>query len=245
MLLKYRLYIKIDIMRVSPVALLLSSHRISILQAKQIYLRLQWGSKSSLRKPWCLPRKPQSSLRFSVSKGASPPHDQTVAGGMPFLWGSIGMKSCLWLFPVRQVEQPFGHWFNETYPLTGRKIEMINVSQRWKFIQASGLIIQVCRVNPRGFLVYCLMRSALDPRWLEVASLQGILAPLGTKRWSTFASSTTAVEIAIITIYFQCMCPLRAMMCMTSERIIWRLVSARRARCPFSPLSMSAGLLEC
>lgn len=57
MLLKYRPYIKIDMMGVSPVALLLSSHPISILQAKQIYLRLQGGSKSSLRKPCFLPPK--------------------------------------------------------------------------------------------------------------------------------------------------------------------------------------------
>lgn len=89
------------------------------------------------------------------------------------------------------------------------------------------------------------MRSTLDPRLLEVTSLQGILVPLRTKRWSIFAASTTAVEIAIITIYFQRMCPLRAMMCMTSERIIWRLVNARGARCPSSPLPTSAGLLGC
>lgn len=57
MLLKYRLYIKIDMMGVSPVALLLSSHPISILQAKQIYPRLQGGSKSSLRKLCFLPKK--------------------------------------------------------------------------------------------------------------------------------------------------------------------------------------------
>lgn len=259
MLLKYRPYIKIDMMGVSPVALLLSSHLISILQAKQIYPRLQGGSKSSLRKLWFLPpKKPQSSLRFSASKGASPPRDHTVAGWKPFLWGSLGMKHfrkrccieaggflCV-AFPGRRVQQWFGHWFNHCYSLTGGEMmETINVSQRWKFIHASALIIQVCRVNPRGFLVYCLLRSTLDPRWLEVASLQGSWAPLGTGHWSTLASFTTAVEIAIIAIYFQCMCPLRAMMCMTSERIIWRLVSARGARCPSSPLATSAGLLEC
>lgn len=156
-----------------------------------------------------------------------------------------GANGCLKDFPGRQVEQLFGHWFNDSYSLIWRKIEMINVSQRLKFIKVSGLIIQVCGVNPQVFLVYCLMRSALDPYWLEVTTLQRILAMLGTKHWRTFAAFTNAVEIAIITNYLQRMCPLRAMMWMISERIIWRLVSACGARCPSSPLSMSAGQLEC